>query len=283
MKGFLAACCVMAGLATQAIAAPVSFMHVNGGVWSTGFGTNTVLLADASVDPHYTLIQVPPGCTGRPCQTDSGAPLGPNSYVVIGGQYPLTGTWINNEPNSRWIAPRANLSNSNSATNNHVHHHDTEPYIYRMWFNLELLGLLPSSASISLRWVSDNNDGAPNSYASHIQLCTGLTSGVDWSRAGCAVLPNSGNNGQNRALSIVNITQGFTAGWMALDFVVYNEVLLAGQNPTGLNVEILGASANVSTPEEATLALVGAGMILFAIQRRRLGLKRPAEGLARKS
>jgi len=270
MKRTLTACCGLAlGLAAQAFAVPVSFMHTAGGVWSTGFGTNALFLADASIDPHFTLIQVPAGCTGTPCQTDIGAPFGPNSYVVMGGQFPIVGPWFDNEPNSQWIGPRANQSNTNTVTNNHVHHNDTDPYVYRMWFNLEALGLRPAGASISLRWSSDNQNGTPDSFASHIQFCTGLTSGSDTSRAGCAAVANSGNNGQGMPLVPVTISQGFVNGWMALDFLVYNEVLAVGLNPSGLNVQILSATAEVSMPEPSTMALAGLGLIGMAWFRRR--------------
>jgi hypothetical protein len=104
-----------------------------------------------------------------------------------------------------------------------------------MVFNLTNLGLNPATANITLGWLSDNN--VAGGLNSHIRLCK-VTSIFD---PVCAAgeVPNSGNSGESsNALTVVNITSGFTSGLMALDFIVYNAVV-----PTGL---ILPVSALIS-------------------------------------
>ncbi len=273
------------GIGSLALSASAaSFMNVANGVWSTGLSNSAVILGSGAVDPHYTLIQLPAGCAGNlSCSEDGtlGNPFGPGTYVVMGpnGTYPLNGTaWaIANDANSQWLGPRANQNSpfvgGTTWPNVEIFAHNTDFYVYRMVFNLTLLGLSPTNASINLSWLSDNNNGSPNTNASHIRLCS-ISSASDTTPCGAgSAITNSGNAGQGSAtMTNVIITNGvnnasFVAGYLALDFIVYNEVLAAGFNPSGFRVRINSADSDV--PEPATLALIAAGLIGIGLLRRK--------------
>jgi len=64
------------------------------GLFNTGVDASGALLSGGAVDPHWTIIQ----------SADSSAP-GPAAYVVRSG-YPIP-PWLDNGPDSRWIAPQA--------------------------------------------------------------------------------------------------------------------------------------------------------------------------------
>lgn len=270
--------CVLACITMPALA--VSFLNVPNGVYSTGFDNNAMLLGSGAVDPHYVLIYLPSGCSGVSCQENStpGNLFGPNSYVVMGpnGTYPLNGVWLANDSTSQWIGPRADQTNpvegGTTFPDTAIFTSDTDFYVYRMVFNLTLLGLSPSGAFINLAWLSDNNAGSAGNNA-HIRLCS-ITSATDTNPCpSSAIIPGSGNAGQGSAtLTAVNIQDGvnatFSSGFMALDFIVYNQVGQTGWlNPSGLRVQILAADAQI--PEPATLALTGLGLLGLAFANRR--------------
>jgi hypothetical protein len=279
MRRFIA----ILGLGSVAFSASAaSFMNVANGVWSTGFNNSAVILGSGAVDPHYTLIKLPAGCAGNlSCSEDGtlGNAFGPGTYVVMGpnGTYPLNGAWLANDSNSLWLGPRADqrtpFVGGITWPNVEIFGHNTDFYVYRMVFNLTLLGLNPASAVINLSWLSDNNNGVPNTNASHIRLC-GIASASDTNPcASGTAITNSGNAGQGApALTNVIIAHGsnnatFVDGYMALDFVVYNEFLASGFNPSGLRVQINSAIADV--PEPATLALMAAGLMGLGLMRRK--------------
>lgn len=270
----------------------VSFKNVANGVWNTGITTGNVLLAGGGADSNYSLIYLPSGCVGtnENCQQDNGSQFGPNTYVVLGpnGTYPLQpGIWTlgndtTNGPNaSQWIGPRANQNNpvqgaadDGNPLNNEVFASNSDFYVYRMVFNLSALGLDPTTASISLGWLSDNR-GAPDpnpTNNAHIRLC-GISSATDPVCNAGTMVANSGNDGQGApALTQVNIATGFTSGLMALDFIVYNATIPETQlNPSGLRVVINTADAQSAIPEPGTLSLIGlalAGLGLYTRRKR---------------
>ena len=115
-------------------------------------------------------------------------------------------------------------------------------YIYRTTFSLA--GLNPTTANIVGQWAADN-------------------SGTNILINGVAVGATSGGFG---AFSAFSISSGFVAGLNTLDFLVNN---LSG--PTALRVEMTGTASPISAaiPEPASLFLVGAGMIVVGLRRRR--------------
>ncbi len=90
---------------------------------------------------------------------------------------------------------------------------------------------------------------------------------------------SSGNNGQNAlSLTPVSIAHGvnnanFTAGLNALDFIVYNQVIPFGGNPSGLRVQMLSATADPDPtppiPEPASLLFISTGLIAVGLYHRK--------------
>lgn len=267
----------------------VSFKNVANGVWNTGITTGNVLLAGGAADSNYSLIYLPSGCVGTNpnCQENgtSGDAFGPATYVVLGpnGTYPLvSGAWTlpndttNGADSSQWLGPRANQTNpvqgGTTFPNVEVFASDSDFYVYRMVFNLSALGLDPTTASISLGWLSDNR-GAPDANPTnnaHIRLC-GINSATDPVCNVGTMVANSGNAGQSAGtLSQVSITSGFTTGLMALDFIVYNAVVPdTWLNPSGLRVVINTADAQAAIPEPGTLSLLGLALVGLGVYARR--------------
>jgi hypothetical protein len=260
-------------------AAIVSFNGVTNGVFSTGFNTSNVLLSGGAVDPHYTLIKLPTGCSGIACQETStaGDLFGPATYVVLGpaGTYPLNGTWTANDGNSQWIGPRADQTTppegqGSTFNTTGIFSSNDDFYVYRMVFNLTALGLNPATANIQLAWLSDNNTNGA-SLSSHIRMC-GIASASDPVCSAGSTVAGSTNAGQSSGtLTPVSITSGFTSGLMALDFVVYNPVVPVGwNNPSGMRVQIVSATADDGAiPEPATIGLIGLGLVALGFIRRK--------------
>jgi len=285
--------CLATGLCTvTSYGVTVDFKNVVNGVWNTGLASNVALTTPGNADSHYVLIP-PSGCTGAivSCQESAGNVFGPSSYVVLGpnGSYPVNGAWPFSHdtvagPNAtQWIGPRPNQTNpvqgSSSTDPNNVapYSHASEFYIYRVNFNLNLLGVTSGSYSIQLRWLSDNpsnDDGSspplPPQQLSHINVCT--TTGLnDSSTATCGNTVATGNPGQSASGfgSTVTINGAVQSGWQSLDFIVFNAVVPNGQlNPTGLRVQIQSAVAS-DVPEPATFGLIAVALLGLGIYRRK--------------
>ena len=101
------------------------------GVYGTGVASPGVLIAEGSVDPHYTIISGP--VTGT-------------AYVVTSATMPTSWPWIwnPNGPTSSWI------SFSSTSTSSSV-----GAYVYRTTF--DLTGFLPETAVLTGSWNTDNN------------------------------------------------------------------------------------------------------------------------------
>lgn len=274
MRKLLLAGCA---LALTSVSYAATFAGTANGVYNTAVNSANVVLAGASIDSHYILIKTPTGCSGITCTDDANTSFGPDSYVLIDG-YPTFGgsPWLANDTTSKWLGPRSNQTNPEvgGATRDttSIFASDTDFYVYRMVFNLTALSLNPATANIQLRWASDNS-GAPSgaqSVDSHIRMC-GIANANDTTpcSAGSQVA-NSVSLGFS-SYKTVTISSGFTSGFMALDFVVYNSVVPSGQgNPSGFRVEVLSATATpTTTPEPATFALIGGALAGLALLRRR--------------
>jgi hypothetical protein len=103
------------------------------GLFNTGVDNLGVLLADGTVDPHYTLT-----VSADPIDT------GPSAFVVTPNGFPFP-PWIAQGPNSKWIAPKTDQTVGNNFGT----------YVYRITFSLA--GLDPATATISGQYSTDNN------------------------------------------------------------------------------------------------------------------------------
>jgi len=171
------------------------------GLFNTGVDASGALLSGGAVDPHWTLIQ----------SADSSAP-GPAAYVVRSG-YPIP-PWLDNGPDSRWIAPQASQTSGNSPGD----------YVYRLRFDLK--GFEPATATVTFRWSSDN---------------AGVDVRLNGSSSGIVYDGNFGAFSGDFTLA-----DGFVEGINTLDFVVNN----AGDsvNPTGFRAELRGTAEPVAPP-----------------------------------
>jgi hypothetical protein len=103
-------------------------------LFNTGVSTNGALLVNATVDPHYRLVQ----------SADPAAP-GPSVFVVTDTLYPINGgPWLVSGPNSKWIGPQANQSTGNL------------PGDYKFRIVFDLTGLDSITAVVTVRCTSDN-------------------------------------------------------------------------------------------------------------------------------
>lgn len=103
------------------------------GLFNTGVDNLGVLLANGTVDPHYTLT-----VSADPIDT------GPSAFVVTPNGFPFP-PWIAQGPNSKWIAPKTDQSVGNNFGS----------YVYRITFSLA--GFDPATATISGQYSTDNN------------------------------------------------------------------------------------------------------------------------------
>lgn len=161
-------------------------------LYNTGIDEGFNILPDGSTDLHYRIIS----------SADINFP-GPQAMVVFSHGFPMDERWYPNNNRSKWIAPRIDAGNFNSAGT----------YIYRIQFDLSKFK--SNTAVIYGLWSSDNN-------------------GMD-------ILINNKSTGYYTPIEAYygmfpfEIKSGFSDGINSIDFVVYNV-----NAPTGLRVEITG-------------------------------------------
>lgn len=265
MRSFVLSSLVLlcAGVAAHA----VSFKNTANGVWSTGLDASAVVLAGNTADSHYFLIQ-PTGCSVVPTPATC-ASFGPNAITVIG---PPGTLWSANDANSAWVGP---IGDQTNVQNNTIYNNSSDPYTYRMIVDFAALQLYYSTASVSLRVLSDNNVnsvGNPTDQ-SHIRVCAipdaaNRTACASNTRVtGSATGAENTNPFSSQAPVTINAAY-FTSALMAIDFVVYNSPIAFGANPSGLRVEILSANAD-PVPEPMTFSLIGLGLLGLGLYSRR--------------
>lgn len=120
-----------AGAVTSAPVA-ISVLDRVPGVFSTGVDASGVVLADASVDPHYQLVVNPTN------------PESTEAVVHDSTVFPIvTGPWLANTEVSKWIAPLPDSVGSSGGD-----------YAYRTTF--DLTGFDPATAMVLGGWATDN-------------------------------------------------------------------------------------------------------------------------------
>lgn len=239
-------------LIAQAFAAPV--MVPIPGIYGSGVG-----LAPGQSDDRFALISAPDGIS---------LPDGP--YVVAstlpggGAAFPFwPDAWVPNDSSSQWLAVQTNYS---GPLNGGLGPSDpTGWYTFRLTLNLT--AAQAAQGYISGSWAADNRGGIYLTNATH----TGAFQPDYYSPA-----PGGGpyNGHGHRCLDLdllcfqamhsFQIT-GLAAGINYLDFTVYNELRQYG-NPVGFRVSLQGWEP---TPEPATLVLLGGGLAVLVILRRR--------------
>ena len=160
-------------------------------IYGTGVTSQGTLAADGTVDSHYTIT----------ASADPGFP-GPNALVVASNVFPI-GPWLQDGPNSKWIAPQANQGAGNAMGT----------YTYHMTF--DLTGFNSAMATLTGQFAADN---------SGVIKLNGIVVG-----------PSAPTYSQWTPFTI---NSGFVAGVNTLDFVVTNDP--PSVNPTGLRVDISG-------------------------------------------
>src|ERR1041385_6621192 len=159
-------------------------------LFNTGVGGTGVALADGGIDPHYRLV----------VNADSSST---NAIVENSQAFPIvSGPWVTNAPNSKWIGPRFDTSAAAAlAQGNGI-------YVYRTTFNLT--GLDRSSVIITGEWAVDN--------AGLSIRVNGLTTGLVNTNGFSAFTPF--------AINPLNAT--FIDGVNTLDFEVQNNDAATG-------------------------------------------------------
>ncbi|MBL8177041.1 MAG: PEP-CTERM sorting domain-containing protein [Bryobacterales bacterium] len=266
MRSFVLSSLVLLCLSSAATA--VSFKNTASGVWSTGLDNAAVVLAGNTVDSHYFLIK-PAGCDAVPAPSNCTG-FGPNAVTVIGPPDGANPIWTANDANSAWVGPIGDQRNVQANT---IFNSSSDFFVYRLFVNFGALGLYGNTATVQLRWLSDNNINNVNvpTEQSHIRVCAAANPTSPVCGAGTRVASsNSGAHNVNPFNSQPAVTLGpsvFTAQQMAIDFVVFNSPVVAGANPTGLRVEILSANAD-PVPEPMTLSMIALGLIGLGLYRR---------------
>jgi hypothetical protein len=195
-KAFLRNGIVLAAAVFSAQAAPLT------NLFNSGVNESGALLERDEVDPHYTIT----------ISADPSFP-GPEAYTLLEG-FPV-GPWLEEGPDSRWLAPQANQSAGN------------EPGFYTFATSFDLGDLDPATAQITGQLSADNN-------VASIRL-NGLDLGIPVSGGFNAWTPFS-----------IPVGSPFNAGVNTLEFDVSN----AGDaiNPVGFRVEMTGRAVAPGEP-----------------------------------
>jgi len=216
-------------LSVLSLGAGVTKAAIISTLYNTGETNAGGLVAQGTVDPHYTLTVNPQGGSG-PYVTNS------TSWQIAGGN------WGANTSNSQWISPQTYYSNTVSVTSDAVGN-----YTYQTTFSLA--GLNPATASITGQYYVDN---------AVVQLdLNGVNTGY------VGLTPGHGNI---NTLESFTINSGFIAGNNTLSFVV-EHTSASGSNPSGIEVENMVGTAT-AVPEPASLGLMGLAVAGLASRRR---------------
>jgi hypothetical protein len=181
------------GAVTSSVA-PLSLLETIPSLHNTGVDALGAVLAGGATDPFWTL-QVNPDVVST------------NVYVGNDG---FPGAWLANSTTSKWVGPRASLSDTNIAQGD-----------YRYRTTVDLTGRDPNTVIIVGQWASDNWGGPVSVNGTVVNV------------------PASFNYGSWTAFTLASTNATFVSGINTIDFVVNN----ASPGATGLRVEFTMSSA----------------------------------------
>src|SRR5262245_2493386 len=192
-------------------------------LFNTGMDDSRALLAESQVDPHYTIT-----ASADPSFT------GPDAFTLLPG-FPV-GPWIEEGPNSRWIAPQASQATGNA------------PGLYTFRTTFDLTDRDPATAQITGLVSADNDLVAVRLNGTALGIMA------------------SGFNAFHSFT--IGLGSAFVAQTNTLEFDVSN----AGDtvNPIGFRVEMTGRatgsneSPSVVTPPESQTVIVG-DLVIFTV------------------
>lgn len=221
-------------------------------LFNTGVDNSNVILPDGASDPHYTLVSAPDGSGGV-------TPIGSGAIVVNSSGFPIgSGPWLANTTTSKWLSITADQSAGAQPSSTSPANLQNIPYKYTLTFDLTGFNPATQIASITGQWASDNS---AKMFLNGVKV------------AGIGVAPTFD---VWHSFAFDSTQFSFVSGLNTLEFDVINlyppppfDPVIA--NPTGLRVEISGVVTNIPTPEPASFALAGTGVLglgAFGLRRR---------------
>lgn len=206
---------------TNTPAAVVVVLERVPGVFSTGVGTNGLVLADGEADPHYTLVT-------NATDVAVTVPVVHDSTI-----FPIvTGPWVQNTTVSKWIGPLLNTVEAAGGD-----------YAYRTQF--DLTGFDPASAVILGAWATDNlgagillngadtglQNGNQFSVLTPFEIKTGLVAGTN---------------------TLVFLVNNAAAGYTALRVEGLRVGAVRASTAPALQVTSVAAGVRLAWPKSAT-------------------------------
>lgn len=243
--GVLAVTCL---LATSSLA----FATETFTLYGTGFQSNGSPVAGTGADGNWILESAPTPSDGCNSPCVASVPTGSAPLVTKTGQFPFTGVspaWVADSASSQWVSPFANQDSG-----------DSDPYsttvAYEYQTSFDLTGLDPSTATITGQWTADN-------YGYIVVNGVQVTTGTDGNIADVG-----GQFANFFDFTLNSSNANFVNGVNTLDFYVFNNSN-GSPDVTGVNIDIESDFADPSTPEPASFALVGLGLVALRFVRRR--------------
>ncbi|HSH16764.1 MAG TPA: immunoglobulin domain-containing protein, partial [Verrucomicrobiae bacterium] len=204
------------------------------GLFNTGVDENGAALADGAVDPHYTLSVNANGSSTEAIVHDS------TIFPIV------TGPWLANAPDSKWIAPLFNTEFSAGLATNEGR------YVYSTTF--DLTGIDIPSVVISGGWAMDNNGVAIRVNGASIgQSTAGFATLTPFTITSANANLVDGIN----TLDFEVVNADVTAGYTALRVANLQGLAILPGTPVSIAVQPQGGT--FGTGEQVVLSVVAEG------------------------